>query len=81
MPATELVVTSLGNVGGKELFKPTSNKGNTFPNVQDWVAGKIKAGISVRDISTCCIVQGVKQWAVYEEPYGSTTLQTVFEIT
>ena len=81
MPATEIVVTSIGKAGGKEILQPTGAKGNVFPAVQDWLVGKKKAGISVRDVSTTVLVKGVGQWAVYEEPIGPNTIQTVFEIT
>jgi len=66
MPATELIVTSLGQVGGKELLVPT---------------GKLKAKTPVKDVSTAVLVKGIKQWAVYEEKSGSKTIRTVFKIT
>lgn len=81
MPATELVVTSLGMVAGKELLIPTGKQGTTFPHVQDWVTGKLKAKIPVKDISTAVLVKGIKQWTVYEEKSGSNTIRTVFKIT
>ena len=78
MPATELVVTSLGTMGGKELLNPTGQQGNTLPHVQDWVTAKLKAKASVKDISTSVLVKGIKQWAVFEEKSGSKTIRTVF---
>lgn len=81
MPATELFVTSLGTMGGKELLNPTGQQGNTLPHVQDWLTGKLKAKISVKDISTTVLVKGIKQWAVFEEKSGSKTIRTVFKIT
>jgi hypothetical protein len=81
MPATELAVTSLGKVGDKELLVPTGQQGITFPHVQDWVTAKLKAKISVKDISTAVLVKGIKQWAVYEEKSGSKLIRTVFKIT
>ena len=81
MPATELVVTSLGMVAGKELLIPTGKQGTTFPHVQDWVTAKLKAKIPVKDISTAVLVKGIKQWTVYEEKSGSNTIRTVFKIT
>jgi hypothetical protein len=81
MPATELAVTSLGKVGDKELLVPTGQQGITFPHVQDWVTAKLKAKISVKDISTSVLVKGIKQWAVYEQKSGSKLIRTVFKIT
>ena len=81
MPATELAVTSLGKVGDKDLLVPTGKQGVTFPHVQDWVTAKLKAKISVKDISTLVLVKGIKQWAVYEEKSGSKSSRTVFKIT
>jgi hypothetical protein len=81
MPATELVVTSLGMVGGKELLVPTGKQGITFPHVQDWVTAKLKAKTPVKDVSTLVLVKGIKQWAVFEEKSGAKTLRTVFKIT
>jgi hypothetical protein len=82
MPATELVVTSShGKVNEKDLLIPTGAKGSVFPHVQDWVVGKKRAGISVRDITNSVIVKGIQQWVAYEETVGQNTIQTVFEIT
>ena len=81
MPATELVVTSVGIVGDKELLVPTGKQGRTYPHVQDWVTGKLRAKTAVKDISTLVLVKGIKQWAVYEEKSGSKTIRTVFKIT
>jgi hypothetical protein len=81
MPATELAVTSLGTVGGKELLIPTGQHGATLPHVQDWVTAKLKAKTPVKDISTSVLVKGIKQWAVFEEKAGSKTIRTVFKIT
>lgn len=81
MPATELVVTSAGMVGEKEMLIPTGRQGSVFAHVQDWVNGKLKAKTSVKDISTSVLVKGIKQWAVYEEKSGSKRIRTVFKIT
>ncbi len=81
MPATELIVTSLGMVGNKELLVPTGTEGKTFAHVQDWVTGKLSAKKPVKDISTLVLVKGIKQWAVYEEKSGASKLRTVFKIT
>lgn len=81
MPATELVVTSVGIVGDKELLVPTGKQGSTYPHVQDWVTAKLRAKTAVKDISTLVLVKGIKQWAVYEEKSGSKTIRTVFKIT
>jgi hypothetical protein len=81
MPATELEVTSAGSVAGKELLLPTGKQGLTLPHVQDWVTGKLKAKVVVKDISTAVLVKGIKQWAVYEEKAKGKTVRTVFKIT
>lgn len=81
MPATELIVTSMGSVAGKELLIPTGKEGGVFPHVQDWVTAKLKAKKPVKDVSTAYLVKGIKQWAVYEEKLGSKTIRTVFKIT
>ena len=81
MPATELVVTSAGMVGDKELLIPSGAQGNPFAHIQDWVTAKQRAKISVKDVSTSVLVKGIKQWAVYEEKSGSKTIRTVFKIT
>ncbi len=81
MPATELIVTSLGQVGGKELLVPTGKEGSFYPHVQDWVTGQLKAKKPVKDVSTAVLVKGIKQWAVYEWKSGSKTMRTVFKIT
>jgi hypothetical protein len=81
MPATELIVTSMGSVAGKELLVPTGKEGSAFPHVQDWVTAKLKAKKPVKDVSNSVLVKGIKQWAVYEEKSGSKTVKTVFKIT
>lgn len=81
MPATEITVTSAGMVAGKELLIPTGVQGTTLPHVQDWVTSKLKAKMSVRDVSANVLVKGIKQWAVYEEKAGSKKVRTVFKIT
>lgn len=81
MPATELVVTSFGKVGDKELLVPTGKEGSSFAHVQDWLTAKLKSKTSVKDISSLVLVKGIKQWAVYEEKSGSKTVRTVFKIT
>jgi len=81
MPATELFVTSMGSVAGKELLIPSGKEGTVYPHVQDWVTAKLKAKKPVKDISTSVLVKGIKQWAVYEEKAGSKSVRTVFKIT
>ncbi len=81
MPATELVVTSMGSVAGKELLIPTGEEGQYYPHVQNWVTAKLKAKKPVKDISNQVLVKGIKQWAVFEEKAGGKTLRTVFKIT
>jgi hypothetical protein len=81
MPATELFVTSMGSVAGKELLVPTGKEGSHFPHVQDWVTAKLKAKKQVKDVSNQVLVKGIKQWAVYEEKSGSKPVRTVFKIT
>lgn len=81
MPATELIVTSMGSVAGKELLVPTGKEGAVFPHVQNWVTAQLKAKKPVKDVSTSVLVKGIKQWAVYEEKVGSKTNRTVFKIT
>lgn len=81
MPATELIVTSAGLVGDKELLIPTGKQGRFFPHVQDWVTEKLKGKTPVKDVSNAVLVKGIKQWAVYEEKSGSKKIRTVFQIT
>lgn len=81
MPATELLVTSLGMVGDKELLVPTGQQGASFAHVQDWITEKLSAKKPVKDISTLVLVKGIKQWAVYEEKSGTKKIRTVFKIT
>ena len=81
MPATEIVVTSLGKVGEKELLVPTGQEGSSFAHVQDWVTTKLKGKTAVKDISTSVLVKGIKQWAVFEQKSGSRKILTVFKIT
>jgi hypothetical protein len=59
----------------------TGKQGLTFPHVQDWVTGKLKAKTPVKDISTAVLIKGIKQWAVFEEKSGSKKIRTVFKIT
>lgn len=81
MPVTELFVTSLGSVAGKELLIPTGKEGVHYPHVQDWMTAKLKAKKQVKDVSTAVLVKGIKQWAVFEEKAGNKTVRTVFKIT
>ena len=81
MPATEIAVTSAGKVGDKEMLIPTGQQGDALPHVQDWVTAKLKAKVSVKDISTAVLVKGIKQWAVFEQKSGSKTIRTAFKIT
>ena len=81
MPATEIEVTTAGQVAGMELLVPTGKQGDTLPHVQDWVTAKLKARTPVKDVSKSVLVKGIKQWAVYEEKAGAKTRRTVFKIT
>lgn len=81
MPATEITVTSMGKVAGKELLVPTGKEGATLPHIQDWITARLKAKKPVKDVSTLVLVKGIKQWAVYEEKSGGKTIHTVFKIT
>jgi hypothetical protein len=81
MPATELIVTSAGQIAGKEMLIPTGKQGSVFPHVQDWVTGKLTAKIPVKDVSNSVLVKGIKQWSVFEEKSGAKTIRTVFKIT
>lgn len=81
MPATELVVTSMGRVAGKELLVPTGPEGRAYAHVQDWVTAQLKAKKPVKDVSTSVLVKGIKQWAVYDQKAGPKTVRTVFKIT
>lgn len=83
MPATELFVTSLGQVGDKQLLVPTGREGANFAHLQDWLTAKRKGKgkTAVKDISALVLVKGIKQWAVFEEKSGSRTILSVFKIT
>lgn len=81
MPATELFVTSMGTVAGKELLIPTGKEGDQLPHVQDWVTAQLRAKRPVKDISKLVLVKGIKQWAVYEQKAGGKLSRTVFKIT
>ncbi|MES2584642.1 MAG: hypothetical protein V4627_18090 [Pseudomonadota bacterium] len=81
MPATELFVTAMGSVAGKELLVPTGKEGQHYPHVQDWVTAQLKAKKPVKDVSTGVLVKGIKQWAVFEGKAGGKVVRTVFKIT
>ena len=81
MPATELTVTSMGSVAGKDLLVPTGKEGSVYPHLQDWVTAKLKDKKPVKDVSNTVLVKGIKQWAVFEEKAGAKTIRTVFKIT
>ena len=81
MPATELTVTSSGQVNGLELLVPTGQEGPILPHVQDWVTAQLKAKKPVKDISSKVLVKGIKQWTVFEQKMGGKTVRTVFKIT
>ena len=81
MPATELHVTSAGQIADKELLIPTGKEGAHFGHVQDWVTAQLTAKKPVKDISKLVLVKGIKQWAVYEQKAGAKTVRTVFKIT
>ncbi|NVO07585.1 MAG: hypothetical protein HXX19_17415 [Rhodoferax sp.] len=78
MPATEIEVTPVGSVAGKQLLVPTGKQGETLPHLQDWVTAKLKAKKPVKDVSNTVLVKGIKQWTVFEEKSGA---RTVFKIT
>ena len=81
MPATELTVTSSGQVNGFELLIPTGQEGPILPHVQDWVTAQLKAKNPVKDISSKVLVKGIKQWTVFEQKAGGKIVRTVFKIT
>jgi len=81
MPITELIVTSLGKMGEKELLVPTGKQGRSYAHLQDWLSEKLGGKNAVKDINASVLVKGIKQWAVYEEKSGSKKVSTVFEIT
>jgi hypothetical protein len=81
MPATELTVTSSGQVNGFELLIPTGQQGPILPHVQDWVTAQLKAKKPVKDISSKVLVKGIKQWTVFEQKAGGKIVRTVFKIT
>lgn len=81
MPATELTVTSSGQVNGFELLVPTGQEGPILPHVQDWVTAQLKAKKPVKDISSKVLVKGIKQWTVFEQKAGGKIVRTVFKIT
>jgi hypothetical protein len=81
MPATELTVTSSGQVNGLELLIPTGQEGPILPHVQDWVTAQLKAKKPVKDISSKVLVKGIKQWTVFEQKAGGKIVRTVFKIT
>lgn len=81
MPATEIEVTSAGQVAGKALLLPTGVQGPVLPHIQDWVSAKLKAKTPVKDVSNTVLVKGIKQWAVFEEKRGGKVVRTVFKIT
>jgi hypothetical protein len=81
MPATELTVTSSGQVNGFELLIPTGQEGPILPHVQDWVTAQLKAKKPVKDISSKVLVKGIKQWTVFEQKAGGKIVRTVFKIT
>lgn len=81
MPATELTVTSAGQIADKELLIPSGKEGTHYPHVQDWVTAQLSAKKPVKDVSKLVLVKGIKQWAVYEQKMGGKTVRTVFKIT
>jgi hypothetical protein len=81
MPATEIVVTSLGRVGEKELLVPTGQQGQTFAHLQDWVDVRLPGKSALKDISNTVLIKGIKQWTVFEEKAGAKKIRTVFKIT
>jgi len=81
MPATEIVVTSLGMVGEKELLVPTGQQGRTFAHLQDWMDGRSPGKSALKDISNTVLIKGIKQWTVLEEKAGAKKIRTVFKIT
>ena len=81
MPATELTVQAAGTVAGKTLLLPVGAPGHTYAHVQDWLTEKRKTKAVVKDISSQVLVKGIKQWTVFEEKRGASTVRTVFKIT
>ena len=80
MPATEIMVSLAGKVGDKLLLVPTGEQGTFFPHIQDWITARRKDKIPVKDISTACLVKGIKQWAVFEDKAGSHKVLIIFQI-
>lgn len=81
MPATEMTVTAAGRIGDKDLLIPTGVYGTVYPHVQDWVASRLKAKVTLKDVSGAVLVKGIKQWVAYDEKKGATTRRIVFKIT
>jgi hypothetical protein len=81
MPATEIAVTSMGLVAGKELLVPTGKEGPTMPHIQDWVTAQLKAKKPAKDVSNQVLVKGIKQWAAFDGKSGGKVIRTVFKIT
>jgi hypothetical protein len=81
MPATEISVTSMGMVAGKELLVPTGKEGPTLAHIQDWVTAQLKAKKPVKDVSNQVLVKGIKQWAAFDGKTGGKVSRTVFRIT
>ncbi|MEY2860928.1 MAG: hypothetical protein RL032_1308 [Pseudomonadota bacterium] len=81
MPATEISVTSMGTVAGKELLVPTGKEGPVLPHLQDWVTAQLKAKKPVKDVSNLVLVKGIKQWAAFDGKSGGKVIRTVFKIT
>jgi hypothetical protein len=81
MPATEISVTSMGAVAGKELLVPTGKEGPVLPHLQDWVTAQLKAKKPVKDVSNLVLVKGIKQWAAFDGKSGGKVIRTVFKIT
>lgn len=81
VPATELTVQAAGTLAGKTLLLPVSAPGQTYAHVQDWLTEKRKTKAAVKDVSNQVLVKGIKQWTVFEEERGASTVRTVFKIT
>ena len=83
MAATELVTNHLGTYKGYEVYEPTGNIGNTFPDTNAWLTQKIGAGINgIINVTTKIIVcnNNGLGWAAFDEPHPNGTIRTIFEI-
>lgn len=84
MSATELLTKSLGNFSGYDVYEPTGNVGNSFPDTNTWLTQKITGGITgitcVTHKVIVCNNNGLG-WAAFDEPHPQGTIRTIFEIS